>query len=224
MLELVLKLIGSATQLLTYRQARDEKRLSTDIAPIFAEFERLHAAYKESFLRYRTTIQTSKDLQWLATLKATIETENLFSRDARVKLVRLADIEDDDVLSSFVRELGEYIMDAHLVDPLGKEMQPHRVQRWRQGMNRSLESIASKNWQMVFDPNGAAAPMQPEEIDEALKEASKKYPIDPTIAINDAAIERSCALMMLDEIVSRMQYQYDQVCQAYLGVRKTLSN
>ena len=65
-------------------------------------------------------------------------------------------------LPLLIRGISEYLIGARLVDPLGKEIHPLYVQRWRQSFIRTLSEIAGKSWQMVIDPDGARPPLSQE--------------------------------------------------------------
>jgi hypothetical protein len=222
-LDLIDKLVDRVIQLLTYKQQMRRALLDMYITPVFEEFEKVHAAYLDSFSRYRDTIQNSRDPNWIRTLQATLHTDNLFTANTRAKIVRLTEAKDDDLLKPFVNGICEYLMGARLVDPLGKELQPLRIQRWRQGFSRTLGEIADQRWQMVIDPDGEGPPLAPEEIPHKLQQRREIYPVDPTFTTEQDALHRSCALSALDAVVMEMQCQYDQICQHYMTLKNTLS-
>ena len=222
-IELVDKLVDRVIQLLTYRKQMRAALLETYVTPVFAEFEQVHSVYLESFSRYRDLIRSTQEPNWIQSLQATLEKDNLFSANCRSKVVRLAEAEDNDTLGPFVKGICEYLMGARLVDPLGKKIHPLHVQRWRQSLFRTLGEIAEENWQLVIDPDGARPPLSPEEIDDELEQLRGRYPIDAKTVTNQDALKRACALGALDAIVTEMQSQYDQVCQAYVELRGSLS-
>jgi hypothetical protein len=222
-IDLVDKLVDRVIQLLTYRKQMRAELLETYVTPVFAEFEQVHSAYLESFSRYRDLIRSTQEPNWIQLLQATLEKDNLFSANCRSKVMRLAEAEDNDTLGPFVKGISEYLMGARLVDPLGKMTHPLHVQRWRQSLIRTLGEIAEENWQMVLDPDGARPPLSPEEIDSELVQLRSRYPIDARSLANQDALKRACALAALDAIVREMQFQYDQVCQAYVDLRGSLS-
>jgi hypothetical protein len=193
------------------------------VTPVFVEFEQVHSAYLESFSRYRDLIRSTQEPNWIQSLQATLEKDNLFSANCRSKVVRLAEAEDNDTLGPFVKGICEYLMGARLVDPLGKKIHPLHVQRWRQSLFRTLGEIAEENWQLVIDPDGARPPLSPEEIDDELERLRSKYPIDARTVENRDGLKRACALGALDAIVMEMQSQYDRVLQAYVELRGSLS-
>jgi hypothetical protein len=221
--ELVDKLVDRAIQLLTYRKQMRTVLRDTYVAPVFAEFEQVHSAYLESFARYRDLIQGTKDPNWIRSLQATLEKDNLFSANCRTKVLRLAEVEHDEMLGPFVRGISEYLLGARLVDPLGKAAFPRMIQRWRQSLFRTLGEIADENWQLVIDPGGAAPPLIPEEMDEELERRRVRYPTDSGSGTKQDATKRACALWALDAVVGEMQDQYDQVCCAYAELRAALS-
>jgi hypothetical protein len=223
LVDLIDKLADRIIQLLTYKQQMRQALLDTSVTPVFEEFEKVHAAYLESFLRYRDTLQNSMDPNWIRSLQATLAQDNLFTANCRSKIVRLAEAENDDLLKPFITGIGEYLMGARLVDPLGQQIQPLRIQRWRQSLSRTLGYIAEEHWQMVIDPDGARPPLASEEIQEELRQRQTSYPFDPASSTEQDALHRSCALSALDAVVMEMQYQYDQICQAYVELRKNLS-
>lgn len=219
-IDLVDKLVDRVVQLLTYRKQMRTVLRDTYVAPVFEEFEQVHSAYLESFARYRDLLQSTSDPKWIQSLQSTLEKDNLFSANCRSKLLRLAEAEHDDMLDPFVRGISEYLLGARLVEQVGKMACPHMTQRWRQSLFRTLGRIAEENWQVVIDPNGAAPPLSPDEIDEALEQRRVRYPIDATTK-QDAA-KRACALWALDDVGGEMQYQYDKVCRAYADLRSAL--
>jgi hypothetical protein len=223
-LEIAEKLAERVYQLVTdtahKRQLSRQALLNAYVEPVFADFEKLHAAYLESFIRYRDLIQSTKDPNWIRSLQATLEKENLFSANTRAKVLHVAEAEHGDLAGRFIASISEYLLGARLVDPLGKELSMHQAQRWRSSFFRRLTWIADKNWQMVIDPDGAAPPMQPEEIELELQQRRAKYPVDA--ATEDDAVRRACALSALDGVVAQMQYQYGEVCKAYAELRTKL--
>jgi hypothetical protein len=222
-IDLVDKLVDRVIQLVTYKKQMRAALLGTYVTPVFAEFEQVHSAYLESFSRYRDLIRSAQGPNWIQSLQATLEKDNLFSANSRSKVVRLAEVEDNDTVGPFVKGICEYLMGARLVDPLGKKIHPLHAQRWRQSLFRTLGQIAEENWQLVIDPDGARPPLSPEEIDDELEQLRGRYPIDAGTVTNRDALRRACALGALDAIVMEMQSQYDQVCQAYVELRGALS-
>lgn len=223
LIDLADKLVDRVIQLLTYRKQMRATLLEIYVTPVFAEFEKVHSAYLESFCSYRDLIQCSEEPGWIKSLQARLEKDNLFSANCRSKLVRLAEAEHGDTLEPFVKGICEYLMGARLVDSLGKQTYPHHVQRWRQSLFRTLSKIAEEHWQMVLDPIGAGPPMNPEEIDDLLKQIGNKYQIGVRTVTNQDALKRACALWALDAIVMDMQSQYDYICQTYVELRSSLS-
>lgn len=222
-LDLVDKLLDRGIQLLTYRKQMRKVLLDTYVSPVFSEFEQVHSAYLESFSRYRDLIQSIQKPSWIKDLQAIVEKDNLFSASSRSKVVRLAEAENDDILAPFIKGICEYLMGARLVDPLGAEIHPLYVQRWRQSFITTLGEIAKGRWQMVIDPDGAMPPLSQKEIDRELEQLHTRYPIDSRTTTKQDSFKRSCALWALDSIVSEMQYQYDQVCQSYVELKGSFS-
>ncbi|MCC6966844.1 MAG: hypothetical protein IT391_11275 [Nitrospira sp.] len=219
-IDLVDKLADRIIQLLTFRKQQRAELVEQYLSPVFAEFEAVHAAYLESFARYRQAIQDSSDQHWLPTLLSTLDRDNLFSASARSKVLRLVQAEQDESVGPFVSEIRDYLLGARLVDPLGKEAFPHMGQRWRQGLSKTLARVKEEAWQLVIDPDGAQPLLDGTAISGELDQRRARYaiPNDPA-----DALKRSCALWALDEVLWEMQQQYDRVCQAYAQLRAALS-
>jgi hypothetical protein len=222
-IDLVDKLADRVIQLVTGRKLARATLLEAHVTPAFAEFELVHAAYLDSFSRYRELIRDAPDATWLQSLPATLERDNLFSANCRSKVVRLAEAEDIDVLAPFVKAISDYVLGARLVDSLGRTAYPHHTQRWRQSLSRTLGEIAEKNWQLVIDPNGARPPLTPEEIEAELTQLRRRYPAAAGTVTAQEALNRACALWALDAVVWEMQNQYDRVCQAYVELKRLLT-
>jgi hypothetical protein len=222
LIDLIDKLLDRGIQLLMHRGRLRKDLLDNYVGPVFCEFEQVHTAYLESFSRYRDMIQGAQEPSWIGKLQATIEKDNLFSASSRSKVVRLAKGKADDKLESFINGICEYIMGARLVVPLGKDVDPVSIQRWRQGFVLTLSAIEEERWQLVIDPDGAMAPLSPEEIEHHLKERHDRYPADTAADTMQDSLKKSCALSALDTIVREMQYQYDHVCQAYTELKELL--
>ena len=215
-------ILSWAVKLFNLSKEKRAKLLKEEVTPIFEQFEKVHSAYLESFSRYREQILNAADANWIRPLQATLEKDNLFSGDVRSKIVRLSQELDDETLGPFVQSICNYVMNARLVEPLGKEIHPHEIQRWRQGFSRTLDQIAEENWQSVLDPNAARPPLSPEESAQELKQITSKYSFGRKVSRGDA-VKRAAALWSLDAVVNDMQNQYDRVCQAYADLRKKLS-
>lgn len=222
-IDLVDKLVDRVIQLLTYRKQMRTTLLETYVNPVFSEFERVHSAYLESFSRYDDLIRNTRDPNWIQLLQATLEKDNLFSANYRSKVVRLAEAEDDDIFGPFTKGICEYLMGTRLVEPLGKQIYPFHGQRWRQSLFRTLSEITKENWQMVLEPDAARPPLSQEEIDKELKQLCEEYPVDRETLTNQEVLKKACALSALNAIVMEMQYQYDQICQAYIELKRSLS-
>jgi len=222
-IDLVDKLADRVIQLVTHRKQKRADLLENCVAPVFAEFEQVHAAYLESFVRYRELIQGTKGPDWIPALRAMLEKDNLFSAHSRTKIVRLAQSPPEGVLKPFEESVCDYLVHARLVDSLGKEALPGDLQRWRQSFLRKLGEIADERWQCVIDAEGARPPLNPDEMHEALEQRRAKYPMEGRARSKQDALKRSCALWALDEIVLEMQHRYDAVCRAYAELRETLS-
>ena len=100
---------------------------------------------------------------------------------------------------------------------------PHKTQRWRKSLFRTLGWIVEERWQLVIDPIGAAPPLNDTQIQDELEQRRGEYAIDVGAGTKQDALKRACALWALDAIVQEMQGQYDRVCQAYADLRSTLS-
>jgi hypothetical protein len=219
-IELIDKLLDRAIQVFGYAARQRSELLEKGVEPVFAQFELVHAAYLENFTRYREFINTSKDPNWISSLQATMEKENLFSANSRSKLLNLAEAEHKEVVGPFVKAIADYLMGARLLDPVGKKLSP-QTQRWRTGLSRRLGWIAEENWQLVIDPDGAAPPMDPSEIEPELKRRRVQYPVDLATGEQDAT-RRAFALSALDGVVGEMQSQYDEVSNVYAELRTSL--
>jgi hypothetical protein len=219
-IDLVDKLADRIIQLLTLRKQQRKDLLQNYVSPVFAEFEQLHAAYLESFARYRETIQKTDDHDWIQALRSTLERDNLFTAGSRSKVMQLAQAERDESLGPFIAEIRDYLLGARLVDPLGRDVFPHLVQRWRQSLTTTLDRIVGERWQLVIDPNGARPPLSPLEVKAELDRRRVKYPVS---GAHSDALKRACALWALDEVVWEMQGQYDRVCKAYAQLHSALS-
>ena len=84
-IDLIDKLADRIIQLLTYRKQMRADLLEKYVLPVFGEFEQVHSAYLESFARYRGLIESSSDPNWIKSLQATLERDNLFSANCRSK-------------------------------------------------------------------------------------------------------------------------------------------
>ena len=111
-IDLVDKLADRIIQLLTFRKQQRGDLCEKYVSPGFAEFEAVHAAYLESFSRYRQAIQDSSDQQWLPILLSMLDRDNLFSASARSKVIRLAQSEQDGSVGPFVSEIRDYLLGA----------------------------------------------------------------------------------------------------------------
>jgi hypothetical protein len=213
---------GSLIALLNYLDGRDATLLQQHVGPVFAEFEHIHANYIASFRAYIGQIENAAGENWIRPLQETLRRDNLFSAHEREKIKILSQATDHKVLGPFISSICNYLMNARLVDPLGKELYPNEVQRWRQGFSRTLGHIAEGNWQLVIDPNGAMPPLSPEEITQELKLFREMYTLDPKISEQDA-LKHCAALWALDAVVNDMQNQYACVSEAYAElIRKLL--
>ena len=96
--DLIDKLTDRVIQLLTLRKQQRQDLLQRYVSPVFAEFEQVHSAYLESFARYRQMIQDAYDLNWIQTLLATLERDNLCTANCRSKVIHLAQAEQDESL------------------------------------------------------------------------------------------------------------------------------
>ena len=223
---MVLPLVGGVTSslvaLLNYLDGKDATLLQQHVEPVYAEFERVHANYIASFRSYIEKIENTPGENWIRPLQETLRRDNLFSAHERDKIKILAEATHHKVLGPFISSICDYLMNARLVDPLGKELYPNQIQRWRQGFSRTLGYITEENWQLVIDPNGAMPPLSPEEIAQELKQIRAMYTLDPKISEQDA-IKRCAALWALDGVVNEMQNQYARVSETYAElIRKLL--
>ena len=223
---MVLPLVGGVTSpliaLLNYLDGKDATLLKQHIEPVFAEFERVHTNYLASFRSYSGQIENAPGENWIRPQQETLRRDNLFSAHERSKIKILSQATNHKVLSPFISSICNYLMNARLVDPLGKELYPNEIQRWRQGFSRTLGYIAEGKWQLVIDPVGAGPLLSPEEIAQNLKEFREMYTLDPRITEHDA-LKRCAALWALDAVVNDMQNQYNRVGEAYAElIRKLL--
>jgi hypothetical protein len=218
------KLLSWAIKLydiLKEKRARPKEQLEQDVRSLYEQFEQVHASYKESFSRYREQILNATDANWIRPLQATLEGDNVFSGDMRNKLVRLSQRLEDESWGPFIKSICDYVMDARLVEPLGKEFHPHEVQRWRQGFSKTLGRIEEENWQLVLDPIGARPPLSPKETAQELKQITQKVSFGRKVSKQDA-LKRAAALWALNGVVNDMQGQHDRVFQAYEQASKKL--
>lgn len=212
---LVDKLLDRVIQLFTYEKKKRSELLQNYVTPVFLEFENVHKAYLESFLRYRELIKTSQNPHWINELKGTLEKDNLFTADSRSKLGRLAESRKQELFGGFIEDILNYLMSARVVDPAGKFIFPGHVQRWRQGFIKTLEEIELGRWQMVFDPDGQETPLDPDEIQLKLQNVINTYKIINFNNDIDQKQKRVCAFWALDQVVIEMQQQYDRVSRDY---------
>jgi hypothetical protein len=150
-IELIDKLLDRAIQVFGYAARQRSELLEKGVEPVFAQFELVHAAYLENFTRYREFINTSKDPNWISSLQATLEKENLFSANSRSKLLNLAEAEHKEVVGPFVKAIADYLMGARLLDPVGRKLRP-QTQRWRTGACREGSGGLLKktgNWSSI---------------------------------------------------------------------------
>jgi hypothetical protein len=195
-------LLNWGMKLFNYRKEKRAGVLKEEVLPVFEQFEKTHSDYLEAFSRYREQIINAAGADWIRPLQTTLEKDNLFSGDVRSKIVRLSE------------ELEG-----------GKQIHPHHVQRWRQGLLQTLERIQEEDWQLVLDPEAAQPPLSPKEISQELKQITGKYKhLFSRKVPKEDLVKRSAALWALETIVNEMQNQYDLVCQAYADLRKKLSN
>jgi hypothetical protein len=218
-IDLIDKLADRAIQLLTLKKQQRADLLQKYVTPVFTEFEQVHSAYLESFARYRKMIQDAEDVDWIQTLQATLDRDNLFTANCRSKVIRLAQAEQDESFGPFIAGIRDYLLGARLVDPLGREVFPRMAQRWRQSLSRTLARIGEEHWQLVIDPNGARPLLDQAEIQVELDQRRAKYPQGKT----PDGLKRASALWALDEVVWEMQRQYDLVCEAYTQLQSSLS-
>jgi hypothetical protein len=218
-------LLNWGMKLFNYRKEKRAGVLKEEVLPVFEQFEKTHSDYLEAFSRYREQIINAAGADWIRPLQTTLEKDNLFSGDVRSKIVRLSEELEGETFGPFVESICNYLMSARLVEPLGKQIHPHHVQRWRQGLLQTLERIQEEDWQLVLDPEAAQPPLSPKEISQELKQITGKYKhLFSRKVPKEDLVKRSAALWALETIVNEMQNQYDLVCQAYADLRKKLSN
>ncbi|MBI5351285.1 MAG: hypothetical protein HZB50_01465 [Chloroflexi bacterium] len=221
----ILGLLGKAGEMFTAIKEGHKKKFTEEIKPHFENFKKVHESYKESFSRYRDEIINAPNGDWIRPLQASIEKDNTFTGDERAELIhfiqQLKQTNKDGTLP-FIDSVCNYIMDANLVEPLGKEMHPNQAQRWRQGFTKTLDQIAEENWLIALDPNASRPPMSPKEITKELKEITQKYPVSRKISKPDAT-KRAVALWALNAAVNAMQNQYAEVCAAYAELETELT-
>jgi hypothetical protein len=138
-----------------------------------------------------------------------------------VRLVQALPTLEDETYGPFVHAVSDYFMNARVLEPLGKQIHPHKVQRWRQGFSKTLDCIASESWLLVLDPNASRPPMTPKEIEQELKEISQRYTFGRKVTKQDAR-KRAAALWALRAVLSDMQNQYDNILVAFLELQKKL--
>lgn len=108
--------------------------------------------------------------------------------------MQLAEASSKSIVEKFVFEIQTYLMEARLVEPLGKQICLQMIQRWRQGFERTLGEIADERWQMVIDPDGARSPLYPDEMQEELNTIKNNYSFSLRNWEADQAVKRACAL------------------------------
>lgn len=214
------KLAEHAIQLLILRKQKRQDLLEQHVKPVFAGFEQVHDAYLESFVRYREIIQDEGDQDWIRTILAILDRDNLFTANSRSRVLRLSEAENDKSIGPFITGIRDYLLGARLVDPLGKQAFPNMVQRWRQGLSTTIAMIDEEHWQLVIDPDGAAPPLDQAGIKDELNRRLARYPMHEK---SSDGLKRACALWALDEVVWEMQHQYDLVCGAYSRLLHSLS-
>jgi len=219
-----LDLYSKLSNLVNLPKQKREKFFKEEIAPRFDQFTKLHEAYLASFLHYEERITSAVDANWIRPLQSELEHDNLMTGHLRANLVRLAQALpnlDDDRYGPFIRAIRDYAMNARAVEPLGMQIHPHEIQRWRQGFSKTLDYIADESWLMVLDPNASKPPMSQKEIEQELKEISSKYPFGRKVTKQDAR-KRATALWALRDVVNDMQNQYDNVLITFLDLQKKL--
>lgn len=221
--ELVDKLVDRIIQLAKFESEQRKKLTDEYVKPVFTEFEQVHAEYLSSFNRYRDLILTDPDPEWIPKLREILRRDNLFTANYRSKLMQLAEASSKSVVERFAFEIQTYLMEVRLVEPLGKQIYPQMIQRWRQGFERTLGEIADERWQMVIDPDGARPPLYPEEIQEELNTIKSNYSYSLRNWEADQAVKRACALWSLDKVVGEMQAQYERVCTEYAALKEKLA-
>jgi hypothetical protein len=220
LIDLLDKLVDRVIQLATIQEQKRAKLLAEYLEPIFARFDQLNSEYLTAFERYRAMIANSADPDWLASLQATLEKDNLFTTHTRTQLQRLAEAKKSPDVEEFIDGICEYLLGARLLEPVGKQVHPHAIQRWRQSLNKTLDRIAEEAWQLVLDPDGAAPPLSATHIEADLQQHRHKYRSYLKNITEPDLAQRAAAMAALDGVVTDMQWQYGQVFESYATLRE----
>jgi hypothetical protein len=112
LIDLLDKLVDRVIQLATIQEQKRAKLLAEYLEPIFARFDQLNSEYLTAFERYRAMIANSADPDWLASLQATLEKDNLFTTHTRTQLQRLAEAKKSPDVEEFIDGICEYLLGA----------------------------------------------------------------------------------------------------------------
>lgn len=193
MLDLLLKALEKAIELLTHRQSRRREKLASVVDPILAEFESAHEEYLVSFAQYRERIA---DGESFTNIIAAMRNDNLYKATKRLKIVALLkakDIQDDPSLAQFKQALDKYLhrpreeIDWDLNDP-----SLHKVSAMQGMRNRVMHELRE------IDPEG-----------------DFYKGIDPAKVIVEDPINRQMALYTIDRAVNDLQQLYKDVVLVY---------
>lgn len=110
MLDLVLKFIDRCIALVKRREQVNRSFYVDFVNPAFADFERVHKDYMDSFRNYREEIKTTSTyLDSDHPILDMIRRDSLFSVDLRAKLWELEDSHSDKTLGELVHAIISYL-------------------------------------------------------------------------------------------------------------------
>jgi hypothetical protein len=110
MLDLIGTLVDKLIQLVKQRQETNRKLHDDFLAPILADFEKLHQDYLTSFRAYRLAIESERGaFDSTHPLIAKIEQDSLYSDHLRAKLEPLREYRGDPLFGDVLRSFAGYI-------------------------------------------------------------------------------------------------------------------
>jgi hypothetical protein len=219
--DLVDKLIERAIQLYQHRREVSKATFARNVTPAYEAFEQVHAAYLDSFARYRARLRESPDLLRPASpLLDEIRRENLFTAHTRARVLELAQAGGDDELQHFVRAIHDYLLRARSGQALLTELHPDRPeQRFRNSLIADLEEVIAENWQSCLDPYLSMPPLSPLEIHAQVEAVARQAGIPDDDPQREQKIKGAFAIRALDRIVGEMQEAYAEVTARYQEAR-----
>lgn len=226
-LQLVDQLADRLIQLITVRKRNRRELLEESIAPVFAAFEAVHAAYLESFAKYREALRTtSEPLTSAHPLVDTIRSDNLFSEHERAKILSLGSVVVDSRVEKFTDLVRGYLVDVRIAaEPIGgyRSKRFANPQHWRRTLLAELEAIFDGHWQPILDPDSSAPPLWGAELDRALSHVAREGGIADDDPARLEKLKKLYAVRALDAVVEDMQETYGSICEEYAGLKQVLS-